>query len=46
MGLFSRSKEYTKQTTGIIVGVSAVKVNNMNLPLAEYEVEGKQYRVK
>ncbi len=46
MGLFSRSKEYTEQTTGVIVGVSAVKVNNMNLPLAEYEVEGKQYRVR
>lgn len=46
MGLFSGSEEYTEQTTGIIAGVSAVKVNNMNLPLAEYEVEGRKYRVR
>lgn len=46
MGLFSKNENYTEQTTGVIVGVSAIKVNNMHLPIAEYEVNGKKYQVR
>lgn len=46
MGLFSRKENYTEKTTGIITGVSAVQVNKMHLPLAEYEVNGKKYKVR
>lgn len=46
MGLFSKEENYTEQTTGIIMGVSAVKVNNMHLPIAEYEVNEKKYKVR
>ena len=46
MGLFSKKENYTQQTVGIIVGISAVAVNNMHLPIAEYEVNGKKYQVR
>lgn len=46
MGLFSKKENYTEQTVGIIVGVSAIAVNEMHLPLAEYEVNGKKYQVR
>lgn len=46
MGLFSQKENYTEKTTGIIAGVSAVKVNQMHLPIAEYEVNGKRYKVR
>lgn len=46
MGLFSKKENYTEQTIGIIVGVSAVEVNKMHLPIAEYEVNGKKYQVR
>ena len=46
MGLFGKKLNYSEKTTGIIKGVSAVKVNNMHLPLAEYEVNGETYRVR
>jgi len=46
MGLFGKKLNYSESTTGIITGVSAVKVNNMHLPLAEYEVNGEKYKVR
>lgn len=46
MGLFSKKENYTAQTVGIIVGVSAVAVNKMHLPIAEYEVNGRKYQVR
>lgn len=46
MGLFGRKLTYSEKTTGTIVGVSAVKVNNMHLPLAEYEVSGEKFQVR
>ena len=46
MGLFSKEENYTERTTGVIVGASAVQVNGSNLPLAEYEVDGKKYKVR
>lgn len=46
MSLFGGKLTYSEKTTGIIVGVSAVKVNNMHLPLAEYEVNGEKYQVR
>lgn len=44
--MFGRKLTYSGKTTGFIVGVSAVKVNSMHLPLAEYEVDGKKYHVR
>ena len=46
MGLFGKKLNYSQNTVGIIKDVSAVKVNNMHLPLAEYEVNGETYRVR
>lgn len=46
MGLFSKKENYTERTTGIIVGVSAIEVNKMHLPIAQYEVNGKKYQVR
>lgn len=46
MGLFKKKSNYTAQTTGIIIGVSAIQVNNMHLPIAEYEVNGIKYQVR
>lgn len=46
MGLFGQKLTYSEKTKGVIVGVSAVKVNGMRLPLAEYEVNGEKYQVR
>ena len=55
MGLFNifdnfgtkkKTEKFTAMTTGIIVGVSAIQVNKMHLPLAEYEVNGVKYQVR
>lgn len=46
MGLFSKKQEYTQKTIGTIVGVSAVQVNKMHLPIAEYEINGIKYKVR
>ena len=46
MGLFGKSQKLTAQTTGVIIGVSAVCVNKKHLPLAEYEVDGIKYKVR
>lgn len=46
MGLFKKSQKLTAQTTGVIIGVSAVCVNKKHLPLAEYEVDGIKYKVR
>lgn len=46
MGLFGKKLNYTEQTVGIINGVSAVQVNKMHLPLAEYTVGGEVYKVR
>ena len=46
MGLFGKKLSYTEQCVGVINGVSAVKVNNMHLPLAEYVVNGELYKVR
>ncbi len=46
MGLFGKELNYTEQCTGVIKGVSAVKVNNMHLPLAEYVVNGELYKAR
>ena len=46
MNLFSKKANYTAQTMGIIIGVSAVSVNKMHLPLAEYEVSGIKYQIR
>ena len=55
MGLFNifdnfgtkkKTEKFTAMTTGVIVGVSAVQVNKMHLPLAEYEVNGVKYQVR
>ena len=46
MGLFGKKFNYTEKCTGVINGVSAVKVNNMHLPLAEYVVNGETYKVR
>lgn len=46
MGLFKKTQNLTAQTTGVIIGVSAVCVNKKHLPLAEYEVYGIKYKVR
>ena len=46
MGLFGKKLNYSEKTIGIINGVSAVKINCMHLPLAEYEVDGNTYRIR
>lgn len=46
MGLFGKNLNYSQKTIGVINGVSAVKVNNMHLPLAEYVVNGEVYKVR
>lgn len=46
MNLFGKKANYTAQTMGIITGVSAVSVNKMHLPLAEYEVSGIKYQIR
>jgi hypothetical protein len=46
MGLFNKNEKYTGETLGTIVGVSAVEVNKMHLPIAEYEVDGKTFQVR
>lgn len=46
MGLFGRKLNYSEKSKGVIVGVSAIKVNGMHLPLAEYEVNGEKYQVR
>lgn len=46
MGLFGKKLNYTAQCIGVINGVSAIEVNKMHLPLAEYFVDGKMYRVR
>ena len=46
MSLFEKSQKLTANTIGTIIGVSAVCVNKMHLPLAEYEVNGKKYKVR
>lgn len=46
MSFFNKNISYTEQTTGIITGVSAVKVNMMHLPIAEYVVNGITYKIR
>ncbi len=52
MGFFNKStsqnkmQKYTAMTTGVIVGVSAVRVNSIHLPLAEYQVNGVKYKLR
>lgn len=46
MGLFGKKLNYTEKCIGVINGVSAVKVNNMHLPLVEYVVDGETYKVR
>lgn len=46
MGLFGKKLNYTEKCIGVVNGVSAVKVNNMHLPLAEYVVNGEVYKVR
>ncbi len=46
MGLFGKKLNYSEKTVGVISGVSAVKVNNMHLPIAEYVVNGKTYKIR
>lgn len=46
MSIFSKRQSASGETTGTIVGVSAVAVNNMHLPVAEYEVNGAKYKVR
>lgn len=55
MGLFNifdnfgtkkKTEKFTAMTTGVIVGVSAIQVNKMHLPLVEYEVNGVRYQVR
>lgn len=46
MSLFRKKANYTAQTIGTVVGVSAVTVNKMHLPLAEYEVSGIKYQIR
>lgn len=41
-----KKPNYTAETIGIITKPSAVRVNNVNLPLAEYEVNGETYNVR
>lgn len=46
MSIFSKGQSASGETTGTIVGVSAVTVNNMHLPVAEYEVNDTKYKVR
>ena len=46
MGLFGKKLNYTEKCIGVINGISAVKVNNMHLPLVEYVVNGEAYKVR
>lgn len=46
MSFFKKNISYTEQTTGIIMGVSSVKVNMMHLPIAEYVVNGITYKIR
>ena len=46
MGLFGPKLNYSAATTGTIVGMLAVKVNNRHLPIAEYFVDGVRYEVR
>ena len=41
-----KKPNYSVETIGTISGVSAIKVNNLQLPLAEYEVDGIKYKVR
>ena len=36
----------TAMTTGMVVGVSAVQVNKMHLPIVEYEVKNEKYQIR
>ena len=39
-------QKLTAVTIGTVVGVSSVRVNSMHLPLVEYEVNGKRYKIR
>ncbi len=41
-----KKPNYSCTTIGTITKPSAVKINNMNLPLVEYEVEGQKYTTR
>ena len=46
MCFFGKKLNYTQTTVGVIKGVSAVRINYMHLPLAEYVVDGCAYQVR
>ena len=41
-----KKPNYTNETIGTITKPSAIKVNGIQLPLAEYEVNGQKYNVR
>ena len=46
VGVKKKTEKFTELTTGVVVGVSSVQVNSIHLPLVEYEVNGKKYKIR
>lgn len=46
VGTKKKTEKFTASTTGIIIGLSSIKVNNKYLPLAEYVVNNNTYQIR
>lgn len=46
VGVIKKTENCTAITMGIVMGVSAIQVNKMHLPLVEYEVDNKKYKIR